>query len=129
MAKRRKPPSPLTRSFGRFTRLLRRVRGLTQEQLAEQAELASDTIRRLEAGSFSPSLDTLGKLVTGLAIDLSTLFASFDQREPGSDRELLALARSLTAAERRVGVRVLVVLAGLLGAMTDTGAAEGPEHV
>jgi hypothetical protein len=57
------------------------------------------TIRRLEFGSFSPSLDTLVKLNTGLRLDFATLFVAFELREVGTDRELLALARSLTPAE------------------------------
>ena len=126
MATPRTPPSPAARNFGRYVKTLRRERGDTQEQLAERCDLSADTIRRLEHGSFSPSLDTLTKLVDGLRIDLSTLFEGFDRREIGTARELLALARSLTADERRAGVRVLVVLVGLLGALPDVSDAEGP---
>ncbi|PRQ02746.1 helix-turn-helix protein [Enhygromyxa salina] len=46
---------------------LRRARGLTQEDLAERSGLSADTIRRMEQGSFSPSMDTIGKLCHGLA--------------------------------------------------------------
>jgi transcriptional regulator with XRE-family HTH domain len=123
----RKPVSPLGRGFGRFVRRLRWARGLTQEQLAERAQLSSDTIRRLEAGSFSPSLDTLVKLNTGLRLDFATLFAAFEQREVGTDRELLAMARSLTPAELATALRVLSFLAGLLGGVADSSDGEGGE--
>jgi transcriptional regulator with XRE-family HTH domain len=123
----RKPMSPLGLGFGRFVRRLRKARGLTQEQLAERAELSSDTIRRLELGSFSPSLDTLIKLNTGLRLDFSTLFVAFELREVGTDRELLALARSLTPAELAAALRVLSFLADLLGGVADSSDGEGSE--
>lgn len=123
----RKPVSPLGRGFGRFVRRLRWARGLTQEQLAERAELSSDTIRRLETGSFSPSLDTLVKLNTGLRLDFSTLFVAFEQREMGPDRELLAMARSLTPAELATALRVLSFFADLLGGVADSSDGEGGE--
>jgi len=47
---------------------------LTQEALAELSGLSADTIRRLEQGSFSPSLDTLRKSCRGFDMLLSTLF-------------------------------------------------------
>lgn len=124
---RKKPTSPLGRGFGRFVRRLRKARGLTQEQLAERAELSSDTIRRLETGSFSPSLDTLVKLNTGLRLDFSTLFVAFEQREMGPDRELLAMARSLTPAEQVTALRVFSFLADLLGGVADSSGGEGGE--
>jgi transcriptional regulator with XRE-family HTH domain len=125
------PTSPLGRGFGRgfgrFVRLLRKARGQTQEQLAERADLSSDTIRRLELGSFSPSLDTLTKLTSGLRIDFSALFVAFELREVGTDRELLAMARRLTPAELATAIRVLAVLADLLGGVADSSNGEGRE--
>ena len=65
--------------FGRSIRKLRKARGLTQEELAEHADLSSDTIRRLELAGFSPSLDTLRKLATGLRMDLVTTNCNWDR--------------------------------------------------
>ena len=121
------PTSPLGRGFGRFVRRLRKARGQTQEQLAERADLSSDTIRRLESGSFSPSLDTLTKLNEGLRLDFSTLFVAFELREVGIDRELLAMARSLTPAELATALRVLSVLADLLGGVAESSDGEAGE--
>jgi len=67
---------------------LRKARALTQEDLAERSKLASDTIRRLEHGEFSPSLKTLRKLCAGLSLSLSGLFVSLelgDMREADID--------------------------------------------
>lgn len=66
------------RSFGWHVRGLRRVRRLTQDQLAERCDLATDTIRRVEHGAFSPSLHTITKLCRGLGIARSTLFESLE---------------------------------------------------
>ena len=110
-----RPPSPLTRSLGPFVKRLRTERGLTQEELAELADLAPDTIRRLEWGSFSPSLDTLAKLVAGLRLDLTALFTAFEHGESSRERELLAVARSLSQADLVLVLRLFAVLVGLLG--------------
>lgn len=115
-------PSPFTRAFGAFVKRLRKARGMTQEVLAERAGLAADTIRRLEYGEFSPSLDTLAKLTDGLGIDLATLFNAFALGEPGTDRELLAMAGQLAPAEIRVAIRLFAQLAELLSAMSQPRA-------
>jgi DNA-binding XRE family transcriptional regulator len=98
---------------------------MTQEQLADRSDLSSDTIRRLELAEFSPSLDTITKVIDGLRIDFSTLFVAFEGREIGTDRELLAMTRSLTQAELATALRVLSLLAGLLGAVAADGGERG----
>jgi transcriptional regulator with XRE-family HTH domain len=126
MGKPRTPPTnPLGREFGRFLRRLRQGRGMTQEQLAERSDLSSDTIRRLELADFSPSLDTLTKVTGGLRLDFSTLFVAFEGSEIGTDRELLAMTRSMTPAELATALRVLSLLAGLLGAVAADGGDRG----
>ena len=59
-------------------RALRLRRQLTQEELAARSTLSADTIRRLESGAFSPSLDTLTKLCSGLDVQLSTFFRALE---------------------------------------------------
>jgi transcriptional regulator with XRE-family HTH domain len=98
------------RSFGRHVRSLRRARGMTQEVLAERCGLSADTIRRLEHGSFSPSLDTLRKLVGGLEISLTTLFEGYDLGERNEARELIDLLAAKSPAMVRLALRVLRAL-------------------
>ena len=101
---------------------------MTQDVLAERAGLAPDTIRRLEHADFSPSLDTLRKLTHGLRIDLATLFSAFEIGDPGTDRALLSMTRSLSPHEIRVSIRVLALLAELLTAVqTDDGSEDGDD--
>lgn len=74
-------PSAQTRAFGRHVRSLRRARGFTQARLAEHCELSVDSVRRLEAGSFSPSFRTLLKIAAGLKVSLGSLFVAHELRE------------------------------------------------
>ena len=113
-------PTPTGRSFGRHLRSLRRARGMTQEVLAERCRLSADTIRRLEHGSFSPSLDTLGKLCTGLDLQLSTLFESFELGDPTFKRQILDLLWLRPPAQRAFGYRMLRAIFDLLDALGRT---------
>ncbi len=99
------------RRFGRHVRSLRRARGLTQEVLAARSDLSADTVRRLEHGSFSPSLDTLLKLCTVLSLAISTLFESFEFCGDSSlTRQLSDLLGTRTEPEIMLAIRVLQVL-------------------
>jgi transcriptional regulator with XRE-family HTH domain len=98
------------RSFGRHVRSLRRARGMTQEVLAERCGLSADTIRRLEHGAFSPSLDTLNKLCGGLDLMLSTLFESYELGERNEARELIDLLAAKSPTMVRLALRVLRAL-------------------
>lgn len=96
--------------FGRHVRSLRRARGLTQEVLAERSGLSADTIRRLEHGAFSPSLETLRKLCVGLDLNLSTLFEGFELGTRNEGRELADLLAFRTSRELVLATRVLRAL-------------------
>jgi transcriptional regulator with XRE-family HTH domain len=98
------------RSFGLHIKSLRRARGMTQNQLAARSGLAADTIRRLERGSYSPSLETLRKLCIGLDLLLSTLFETFEFGERESSRELLDLLAAREPRELLLALRVLRAL-------------------
>jgi len=49
---------------------VRKVRNLTQEQLAKKANVTQAQIARVENLSYSPSLDTLTKILNGLDLNL-----------------------------------------------------------
>ena len=105
------------RSFGRHIRMLRKARRLTQEILAERSGLSADTIRRLEHGSFSPSLDTLKKLCSGLDLTLATFFESYEVGELDPSESLRAVLRSRTKDEVRIVMSVVYSLIEGLDAM------------
>ena len=97
---------------------------MTQEVLAERSALSADTIRRLEHGSFSPSLETLRKLCVGLDLMLSTLFESFELGARNESRELADLLATRTPRELVMATRVLRSLFDELDAMADEADAE-----
>jgi transcriptional regulator with XRE-family HTH domain len=106
-ADERPDDKPTADPFGSHVRQLRRARGMTQEVLAEACGLSADTIRRLEHGAFSPSLDTLTKLCGGLNISRATLFVSFEEPDGSRAREIVDYLSLRSAAECELGFRVL----------------------
>ncbi len=65
--------------IGAKIRDLRIERGLTQEELADRAELSKGFISQLERELTSPSISTLDDILTCLGTDLSTFFSSEEE--------------------------------------------------
>lgn len=61
-------------------RRLRDVRGWTQEQAAEQCEIAPRMLQAIEAGDANITLVTIARLTVGLDVDASKLFARSRRR-------------------------------------------------
>lgn len=61
------------KAFGKILRRLRRDRGLTQEELAFEAELDRTYISLLELGTNSPTLDTMMTLAAALETPLDEI--------------------------------------------------------
>ncbi len=59
--------------LGRRVRTLREKRSLSQEQLAEEAQLHWTYVSRIERGRRNPSLNTLGRLARALGVSLAQL--------------------------------------------------------
>lgn len=66
--------SKLLAQFGVLLRKARTERGLSQEQLANDADVPINQIGRIERGEVNPSLSTLHSISSVLGIDLSDLF-------------------------------------------------------
>lgn len=77
-------------------RIARRRAGLTQRELAEAAHVPQATVGRIEAGTVSPRVDTLRRLLTAAGHELAV--------EPslgkGVDRSLIRDRLNMTVAER-----------------------------
>jgi transcriptional regulator with XRE-family HTH domain len=97
----------LRSKFGVHARALRQARSLTQEALAERCDLSVDAIRRIERGAFSPSLETLRKLASGLEITLPTLFKNFDGDKRDHVAEISDYLAGRSRTELKVAWRVL----------------------
>lgn len=111
--------------FGEHVRSLRRARGYKQDMLALRCGLSADTIRRLERGDFSPSLETLRKLCKGFGLQLSTLFEAFELGEPATPvREINDLLAYRSTTEHALALRVLRALFDELDAHAVDVAAQ-----
>jgi XRE family transcriptional regulator, regulator of sulfur utilization len=62
------------RQLGQRVKSLRRLRGYTQEQLAERMEINPKYLSSIERGVENPTLDLLCRLANGLQVDLYELF-------------------------------------------------------
>lgn len=63
----------LSQSFGVTVRQRRIEAGLSQESLAERAELHPTYISMIERGIRNPTLDVVERIAAGLAVDLVVL--------------------------------------------------------
>ena len=68
-------------TIGSKLRDLRLKNGLTQEELADRAELSKGFISQLENDLTSPSIATLIDILTLLGSNLSSFFADYDQSQ------------------------------------------------
>jgi transcriptional regulator with XRE-family HTH domain len=64
----------LRKNFGRRIRILRRLRDLTQMQLAELTSYSTEYISRIERGIGTPSFDAIAALATALDVEPQELF-------------------------------------------------------
>ena len=64
----------LKTQFGKRLRDLRKQKGMTQEQLAEEALVSVDFLSLIERGINAPSFDTLEKLAIALDVPVKHFF-------------------------------------------------------
>lgn len=93
--------------FGETLRSARQRLKLTQDALAQRSDLSVDAVRRIEAGRFSPSLDTLRKLSVGLQLSLPTLFQAMDGERPAPVSELSDYLSQRSPRELKLAWKVL----------------------
>jgi transcriptional regulator with XRE-family HTH domain len=60
--------------IGKRIQELRKRQGLSQEQVAERAEISSNYLSRIECGKENPTLDMLIKLAQVLKVDMREMF-------------------------------------------------------
>lgn len=86
---------------------LRLAKKMTQEQLAERADIDASVISRIERGSRSNiRLDTLEKIVTALGVDYASIFSFPDSNHVktriDSKLDLITDQETLAAIEKLV---------------------------
>ena len=77
---RRAVRSPEGQVFGEALRKLRKERGLSQEALAELADMAADYLGFIERGENVATLTVMLRLAKALGIQPSLLLRPFDKR-------------------------------------------------
>ena len=92
--------------FGMRIKELRKNSGLSQEELAEQVEISSKYLSRVEMGQHFPSIDTLVKLADVLNVELKDFF-EFTHETP-NPRELKGILNSLLKEADKDKLRLLV---------------------
>jgi ribosome-binding protein aMBF1 (putative translation factor) len=65
--------------FGEAVRKHRKARGLSQEELAERADLTSKMISLIERSERNPSLNVADSIATGLGVPLSQLIQEAEE--------------------------------------------------
>ena len=63
-------------------RRIRRQRGLSQDDLAYQAEISRSYLSQIEKGSFHVSLKVIGKLAEALKVDAAEFVKPFGDHAP-----------------------------------------------
>jgi len=71
----------LSINFGRIVKRLREERGLSQEVLADRAELNRSYVGEVERGTAMPSLSTVTKIAKALNLSSSDLLARYEAYE------------------------------------------------
>ncbi len=116
--------SVVERKLGKRVAELRRLAGLTQAQLAERLDLATETVSRLERGAAIPSLASIERAAKVLGVDLEELFR-FRERQSPKDH---AVERLLVTVRPRPAedVEVVVDLATRVFQRWPTARAPAP---
>jgi transcriptional regulator with XRE-family HTH domain len=97
--------SRILNAVGAQIRLLRKARKLSQEQLAERADLHYTLIGSVERGERNVTLENLAKIAKGLGVPVRELFP-VESKNDDSARELIAL---LATVDRSTSELILSV--------------------
>jgi transcriptional regulator with XRE-family HTH domain len=87
--------------LGAKIRSLREARGLTQNELAEHAEVSVKHLGEVERGRGNPSLSSLQKLAGALGISLGELFV-FEQEGKSDAMMVEEICRRLRTAKQDI---------------------------
>jgi len=122
--------------IGAFLKSLRKEKGLTQEQLAEQMSVSSRTVSRWETGSNMPDISILIELADFYDVDIREIISGERKSEIMTEetREVLTKVAEYTDADKQklmkdIIVNSVIALICLIAAnvMHETGLTEKNE--
>ena len=70
--------------FGRRLRALRRLRGLTQEELGERSDVSGTLVGQIERGAGNPTLEVITGLAEALSVEPAALLQFEEDRTGGN---------------------------------------------
>lgn len=76
----RTEPRNLERALGAHIRRMRRQKNLSIADLSASSSISSGMLSKIENGQISPSLTTLQAIAAALGVQMSTLFAEFEEQ-------------------------------------------------
>lgn len=76
------------KKLGRRISEIRKIKDITQEELAEKANLTVSYISKIETGKKNPTIATIEKIAQALGVDIYQLFVSLEP-ELMSNRTIL----------------------------------------
>lgn len=118
-------------SFSARVITLRKKKGLTQQSLADAADIHVQQIKRYEAGHAQPTADALKKLALALHVTTDTLLFEEGEREPDDDLKLRFEAiAAMLPEEQEVAKAVLdaiIVKSQVTGALERVGKPAAKE--
>lgn len=91
-------------NYGDKIRILRKLYGLTQSDLARQVHSTQQSIARYEKGKSEPSLEMLTSIATVLSVPVSFLIGN---TELHNESEFIALYRSLSEDDKKRAIEYL----------------------
>jgi len=95
-------------SIGARLIALRKEKGLTQQEMADEIGLHVNQIRRYESGSAQPSLEALKKIAVTMSVTIDSLVFGPGERGPDEDLRLQFEAVSQMTEEEKKIIKALL---------------------
>lgn len=87
-------------SIGKQIKAMRKIRGLTQKELAEKCSMADSAVRKYESGKIVPKIEMLKRIADALEMPVGAFLPSMGLGESTGSRIKIARARQgVTQAE------------------------------
>lgn len=112
----------IKREVGMRIRAIRKLRGLTQEELAERIERSVEAVSNLERGKSLPGFETLKRLSRFLDVPIRDFFDfRTDDDGGGGDAHHRELLTGLMRVARRLQTRDLAIALDQIKALAQRG--------
>lgn len=98
----------LIKRLGNRIRFLRKVKGLSQEQLGELSGLHTNYIGQVERGEKNVTVESLEKIAKGLDVTLEDLFQHIDPSPQADElRQLIDLLAERSTQDRALALKLV----------------------